>query len=189
MSKKLSANAGPLTDYDLFMLRNFCAEELKKYLRPMREFWNHVSSYTEMPPGDYPTFDSEFVREAGFHIEKRHVKTGPLRNIAAYPFVRASKLKVLPASNGSRHVFSRIFDDPIRVEEFYCLMKGGSQIAYLTEKAYAATLANKVVETSVVLGREEAYAILSDKTLSRTKNKLKRLFGMEEGEWETELLF
>lgn len=189
MSKSLRNEEEKLTDYDLFLVRQFCKDELKKYLRPMRDFWAHASSYAERPPGDYATPDSEFAREAGYHIERRQVKCSPFRNIAAYPYVRVSRLKVLPAAKGSRLVLRRIFEDPMRVEEFYCLLKGDSYVVYLTEAAYAATLSNRVTETVVFMGREEAYAILAGKTLVKTKNKLKRLFDMEEGEWEGEINF
>lgn len=189
MRRRFPVDRQELTDYDLFLMRQFCSDELKKYLRPMRDFWTHEASYSERDPGEYPILDARFTGAVGYRIEKRKVKQGPVRGVAAYPFVRTRALKVLPARGSSKLVMRRVMDDPLRVEEFYCVLDGDKRIAFLTEAAFAATCSGKSIEACVVLGREEAYAILAGKTLAKTRAKLVRVFDMEEGEWVEASIF
>lgn len=189
MRRKLQKDTRELTDYDLFLARRFCADELKKYIAPMRDFWRHSSSYLERGPGEHALLDGSWAGSAGYRVEKRRIKSGPLRNLAGYPFVRTRCLKVLPSYGEARFALRRVFSDPVRVEEFYCVLKSDSAVAFLTEEAYAATLSGRAAEACVPLGREEAYAILAGKTLERTLSKLKRIFDMEENEWIDKISF
>ena len=171
------------TDYDLFLLRGFCKEELRKYLRPMRDFWAHAASYREREPGEYPLLEAEFVGSAGYRIEKRRVRRGSTRGLAAYPFVRTRSLRVTRSGKGSRFALRRALDEPLVIEEFHCVLDGDKRVAFLTDEAYLSTITERSVEACVVLDRGEAYALLAGSMPSGTRRKLMRAFGIEEGEW------
>lgn len=171
------------TDYDIFLVREFCAGELRKYLRPMRDFWKHAASYAERGPGEHPLLDSVFAGDVGYRVERRNIRHGNVRGLMAYPFVRTMALKVVPSGGDSKLVLRRALDDPLRVEEFYCVLDGDRRIAFLDAASYAVVCSGSRMEACIPLGREEAYAILSDKPLAKTKSKLARAFDMEEGEW------
>lgn len=171
------------TDYDIFLFRQFCADELRKHVTPMRDFWAHASSYKEREPGEHPLLDSAFVGSVGYRIEKRNRKDSRVRGIAAYPFVRTRALNMLPSDGSKRFVMRKALDEPLRVEEFWCVLDGDKRIAFLTEEAYGMTLLDRSCEACVLLGREEACAILAGETLERTRKKLVRVFDMDDGEW------
>lgn len=172
-----------LTDYDVFLVRKFCEDELRKYLPSMRDFWKHAESYMERGPGEHSLLDSKYTGEVGYKVEKRKIQHGNVRNLAAYPFVRTRALKVLPSGGGSKFVLRRALDEPLRIEEFYCVLDSDRRVAFLTREAYSATCFAKSEEACVSLGREEAYAILAGETLNKTRKKIMRAFDMEEGEW------
>lgn len=178
-----------LSDYDIFIFRKFVEEELKKFIRPMRDFWAHAASYAEREPGEHALLDSQFASSVGYRVKGRAGSKGPTSGVAVYPFVKVRALKVIPMDGRSRQVLCRALDDPIRIEELYCVLDGGSRIAFLSREAYAATCSGNKIESAVILGREEAYAILAGHTLERTKRKLVRVFEMEEGEWLDKLKF
>lgn len=183
MKKRLQAASQDLTDYDLFLFRKFCGDELRNYLAPMRDFWAHAASYSERGAGEHPLLDSRFAGEAGYRVEKRKMRAYGVRGVAAYPFVYTRALKVLPTDGSKRFIMRKAMAEPIRIEEFYCVLDSDKRVAFLTEEAYAATCSNRSICACVPLGREEAYAILSGKMLERTRKKIIRIFDMEDGEW------
>lgn len=173
-----------LTNYDVFLLRRFCADELGKYLEPMREFWEHSASYKESGRGEHELLDARFAGAAGYMVGRRVRKGSPLYGVAAYPFVRTRALRLVPADGKSRFILRRALAEPVEVEEFRCVMDGDRRIAFLTEEAYGDALLGRSCEACVVLGREEAYAILAGRTLERTRRKLMRAFDMDDDERE-----
>ena len=183
MKRKFPVESKEPTDHDLFILRRFCADELKKYLPPIKDFWVHYASYSEREPGDHPLIGSEFASAVGYRIEKRKVTKGNLKGIAAYPFVRVRSLKVVPADGSAKHVLRKALDEPLLVDEFHCVLASDSRIAFLTEEAYARAITGRLLESCVVLGREEVYAMLAGSMLAKTRKKLMRVFDIEEGEW------
>ena len=183
MRETFHAGEQGLTDYDLFVFRKFCEDELKRYLPPMRDFWEKRDSYIEREPGEHPLPDSRFAGETGYRIEKRKVRLGAVRGIAAYPFVRTRALKVIPSDGSARHVLRSALDDPLMVGEFYCVLDGDKRIAFLDGRSYAASACRNRLEACVVLGREEAYAILAGEAPARTRRKIMSAFDMEDGEW------
>lgn len=172
-----------LSDYDIFLLRKFCADGLERYIEPMKDFWEHAASYSERGPGEHPLADGRFADSTGYRVEKRKISKGPLRGVAAYPFVRVRSLKVLPSDGGARFALRKALDEPLSVGGFHCVLDGDKRIAFLDDRTYMSTITGSSVEACVVLGREEAYAVLAGKPLERTRKKLMRVFGIEEGEW------
>ena len=168
----------------MFLFRQFCADELRKYLAPMRDFWEHESSYVEREPGEHQLVDSEFAASAGYRIEKRKISKGALRGVAAYPFVRVRSLNVVPSDGSAKYMLRKALGEPLSVEEFHCVLDGDKRIAFLNDAAYMAASSARSVEACVVLGREEAYAILAGDALAKTRRKLMRVFDIEEGEWQ-----
>lgn len=174
-----------LTDYDIFLFRKFCADGLKGYLRPMRDFWAHASSYKERGPGEHPLMDAEFAGSTGYRVEKRKLKFGNIKGIAAYPFVRMRSLNILPTDGSAKFVLRRAMEEPLQVEEFMCLLDSDKRIAFLTQEAYTASVTGRSIEACVVIERGEAYALLAGQALPRTRRKIMRALDIEEGEWET----
>ena len=172
-----------LTDYDVFLFRRFCADELANYLEPMRDFWEHSASYAEAGPGEHALLDSRYAVSAGYRVEKRKRASGPARGLAAYPFVRVRSLNVVPADGSSKLLLRKALSEPLLVGEFHCVLDSDKRVAFLSDEAYVSTLAESSMEACVVLGREEAYAILAGETLPKTRRRLMRVFGIEEGEW------
>ena len=171
------------TDYSIFLLRKFCADGLGKYVEPMKDFWEHAASYSERGPGEHPLADGRFADAAGYKVEKRKISKGPLRGVAAYPFVRVRSLKVLPSDGGARFALRKALEEPLVVGGFHCVLDGDKRIAFLDDRTYLSTVTGKSAEACIVLGREEAYAMLAGEMLERTRKKLMRVFGIEEGEW------
>ena len=176
------ANQG-LTNYDLFLFRQFCADELKKYLAPMRDFWAHVASYAEREPGEHQLLMPEFAESVGYRIVQRNASRGNVKGLAAYPFVRVRSLNVMPTNGSAKFLLRKALEEPLSIEEFHCVLDGDKRIACLTSSAFEATRSVKGVEASVVLGREEVYALLAGDMLLKTRKKLMRVFGIEEDEW------
>ena len=172
-----------LTDYDVFLFRQFCADELRKHLAPMRDFWAHAASYKEAGAGEHALQDSSHVRSCGYVVQKRRRRGSLLGCVAAYPFVRTLAMNVLPSDGCAKHILRKSLADPLKIEELHFVLDGDRRIACLSEDAYNGALLGTACEACVVLGREEAYAILAGATLERTRRKLIRAFDMEEGEW------
>ena len=163
-----------LSDDDIHAIRCFIRQALLPYTDDIRDFYYSIDTL-DLETGEHPWA----LRERGPVLGYMVVRSGPrdFRSTCIFPYARPSKIDIGVPCGSKPAVLNEAMREPVDVEEFLVYYKRG-KLCFLTREMAQAELDEVRLQATVLLSREEAFALLGGEALGLTLDKVRKAFGI-----------
>lgn len=163
-----------LSDDDIHALRCFIRQALLPYADDVRDFYYSIDT-VDLATGEHPWA----LREKGAVLGYMVVRSGPkdFRSTSIFPYARPSKISIGVPGGSKPAVLGEVMQEPLEVDEFLVYYRRG-KLCFLTREMAQAEFDEVRLQATVLLSREEAFALLDGQALETTLDKVKKAFGI-----------